>query len=259
MELWTGLAGLCAGHVVVPASGIVAGLFLAGLTGSLAHCTLMCGPLVLAQVSDGLARLPAKRLCEFHRLGAGALLPYHSGRLATYAAIGAAAAFAGGALGRLAWFGWLSGALLLAGGVVLLTQAARAAGLRLRTRSPDPRHAPARPAVLTRLAARVRKLGGFGLGMVMGLLPCGFLYGALTVAAASASPLAGAAAMLAFGVGTLPSLIAVGVAGHAAGARWLRGARALAPVMLMANAALLILLASHALTAALVDTRPGGP
>jgi sulfite exporter TauE/SafE len=45
----------------------------------------------------------------------------------------------------------------------------------------------------------------------LGWLPCGLVYGALTAAAFAGSPAGGAAAMLAFGLGTLPWLLAVGV------------------------------------------------
>ena len=50
-----------------------------------------------------------------------------------------------------------------------------------------------------------------GLGLVWGWLPCGMVYAALMTAVASADALWGASIMLAFGVGTLPNLIAVAV------------------------------------------------
>ncbi len=50
------------------------------------------------------------------------------------------------------------------------------------------------------------------MGLLWGWLPCGLVYGALTAAALAGSPAAGAAAMLAFGIGTLPWLLAAGVA-----------------------------------------------
>jgi sulfite exporter TauE/SafE len=59
----------------------------------------------------------------------------------------------------------------------------------------------------------------FALGLLWGLLPCGLVIAALFNAAVGAAALTGAARMLAFGAGTLPTL---------AGVRWLaaRGARA---------------------------------
>jgi sulfite exporter TauE/SafE len=49
--------------------------------------------------------------------------------------------------------------------------------------------------------------------------------------------------MLSFGLGTVPALVAVGIAGQAAGRRWHRGVAAAAPVVMLLNATLLIVLA----------------
>jgi sulfite exporter TauE/SafE len=48
-------------------------------------------------------------------------------------------------------------------------------------------------------------------GLVWGLLPCGLVYAALAAAVVAGSPAGGAAAMLGFGLGTLPWLLAAGV------------------------------------------------
>jgi uncharacterized protein len=105
------------------------------------------------------------------------------------------------------------------------------------------------PAGWTRAIARLARhtSGGYPLGVVLGFLPCGFLYAALTTTAASGSPLLGALGMLAFGLGTVPALVAVGVAGHAAGRRWQRGVAAAAPAAMLLNAALLTALALRGL------------
>jgi sulfite exporter TauE/SafE len=52
----------------------------------------------------------------------------------------------------------------------------------------------------------------FLLGALWGWLPCGMVYSALVVALASGHPASGAAIMLAFGLGTLPNLLALGFA-----------------------------------------------
>ena len=58
---------------------------------------------------------------------------------------------------------------------------------------------------------RSRKLGGWAaLGMLNGLLPCGLVYLALISSVAAGSFLNGAAYMFAFGLGTLPAMMAVG-------------------------------------------------
>jgi sulfite exporter TauE/SafE len=210
------------------------GLFLAGLAGGPVHCAPMCGGFVLGQVSDRMAQVPAARLCEAARLRHGLLLPYHAGRLATYAALGAAAGGIGQAM-RLNGFG----------DMLLLVAAAMLAGQAAMRLWPDLLPAlPAAPAAWGHaLAAMSRRVGpGLPLGLLLGLLPCGLLYAALTAAAATGEAAQGALGMIAFGVGTLPSLIAVGLAGQVTGRRWRKAIARLAPALLLANAMLLLLL-----------------
>ena len=56
-----------------------------------------------------------------------------------------------------------------------------------------------------------------GLGLVWGWLPCGLVYSALAWSLASGGAMQGGGIMLAFGLGTLPALIAMGSA-----SRWLK-------------------------------------
>lgn len=214
-----------------PVAPTLGGLFIAGLAGGPVHCGPMCGGFVLGQVSDRMARLPAARLCEAARLRGALLLPYHAGRITTYALLGALAGGIGGGIGLAALAGPL---LLLAAGLFALQALARLRPAWLP-------HLPAAPAGWTAaLAGAARRVpGGLPLGLLLGLLPCGLLYAALTAAAAVGDPGRGALAMAAFGAGTLPSLFAVGIGGHLAGRRWQAGIGRFAPALLFANAALL--------------------
>jgi sulfite exporter TauE/SafE len=49
----------------------------------------------------------------------------------------------------------------------------------------------------------------FGLGLVFGWVPCGMVYVALIAALTTADPLHGGLVMAAFGLGTLPNLLAI--------------------------------------------------
>ena len=51
----------------------------------------------------------------------------------------------------------------------------------------------------------------FLLGTLWGWLPCGLVYSVLVAAIATASPIQGGLLMLAFGLGTLPTLLAIGM------------------------------------------------
>jgi sulfite exporter TauE/SafE len=216
-------------------------LLVAGLVGGVMHCAPMCGALVLGQVGDRLERVPVARLCELQRVRSALLLPYHLGRITTYAMLGALAAAAGGWLGDLPWLTHLRTVLLGLGALAFL--AAAIAGLGLV----PPWRAPRLPVlvhrVLMRLALAARPLGGFPLGLALGLIPCGMIYAALAVAGAGQDPLAGAVAMAAFGLGTAPALIGVGLAGHAAGRHFTPFASRAQPYLMLVSGVFLAALA----------------
>jgi sulfite exporter TauE/SafE len=66
-------------------------------------------------------------------------------------------------------------------------------------------------AVMMKLSAQTQWWTPALLGMTWGLMPCGFLYAAQIKAAATGNLWQGVATMLAFGVGTLPIMLGVGV------------------------------------------------
>lgn len=184
-------------------------VFALGLAASL-HCVQMCGPIVISY-SVFLKR----DIMLAH-------LSYNAGRVITYSALGALAGAAGsgiGMLGKLA--GLASAARLLSGGAMVITgilmlrvlprkvlvQVERRGVMALFSRS------------IGRLLVSSRALGKFGLGLMLGFLPCGLIYGALLKAVETARPLAGAVTMAAFGMGTAVALLAMGMASSFAGLR----------------------------------------
>lgn len=231
--------------------GLLASLFMAGLLGSLTHCVGMCGPFVLAQTVSRLEGLPAAQMREMHRLAGAALVPYHLGRATTYAALGAVAAALAAGMIQVTGLRWLSALLLVLAALFFLGYAIRQLGarwpLRLGGRLPgDGADSPLARAIrgaIRPLFARPLGWRGYLLGVSLGFLPCGLLYGALAAAAASGRPSAGALAMLAFTVGTIPALVVVGFAGHVAGQRFRIAAVRLMPALMLVNAAALSYLA----------------
>jgi uncharacterized protein len=90
---------------------------------------------------------------------------------------------------------------------------------------------------LIRSPAPVSKLG---LGLLLGLLPCGLLWAALLKAAGTASALHGAASMTAFGLGTTGALGALGAFSSVIGARLGRYSNAFACAAVVLVGALLV-------------------
>ena len=54
-------------------------------------------------------------------------------------------------------------------------------------------------------------LQALGLGLIWGLLPCGLVYSVLLLAATTTESSSGALVMIAFGLGTMPAMVATGV------------------------------------------------
>jgi sulfite exporter TauE/SafE len=246
---WT-LASLCGSHDVaaIAAFGLLPGMFLFGVTGGALHCLPMCGPFVLAQAADRLATIPAHRLCQARRVSAGLLPLYHAGRLTTYSALGSAA-------GGL-WGWWLptelaarvSAMLLVIAAGLLAYQAWRTKSFSPPTRIEATGRAPLNRVVTAprRVTTCMRQIGpvrGYGLGVLLGFLPCGTLYTALAAAMATGHAVVGGLAMGAFGLGTIPSLALLGSAGVAVGRTRLRWLIALRPLALAANAGVLLAVA----------------
>lgn len=232
------------GDLVLPGA-----MFLAGLLGGVTHCAGMCGPFVLGQTTARLAAVPAARMSEFHRLAGAALLPYHAGRATTYALLGTLSASTVGLVIRVAGFGWAAAAMLTIATFVLaiaglspLRDLAKAlVGNRFWRNRPL--------AIVSHLAAAPMGWRGYALGVLLGFIPCGLVYGALAAAAATADPVSGALAMAAFALGTAPALVGVGWLGQLAPVAWRGRLARLAPAVLLVNAGMAAWLAWRALAA----------
>ena len=88
---------------------LIGGLALVGLIGGALHCAPMCGPFVLAQGSQR-GGIKGGRIA---RIAAAAALPYHLGRITTYASLGALSGGLGGAVVALSGFRSVAAALLV--------------------------------------------------------------------------------------------------------------------------------------------------
>ena len=249
------LAGEAAGGSL---SALATSLFLIGLTGGFAHCIGMCGPFVMAQVSTRLEGVPAERMGEMHRIGGGLLAPYHLGRMTTYVLLGATvAALSGRVAERMAtvWdIRWIAFALLVAAATFFAVQGMKGLGLplpRFVGGGGTPEGGGTR--ILSRMTRPLfRKptgLGGYLLGIMLGFLPCGLVYGALATAAATGNAVAGGIVMAAFTAGTLPALMVVGIAGQLAGTRMRAAMRRARPLFLFFSSGFLVYMAWRAVGA----------
>lgn len=195
-----------------PSLSALTGALLAGLLGG-AHCAAMCGGFVAAL--SGAAPAPAGMGARLRPMRRVALrqVPHNAGRVATYTLLGAIAGGVGGAVLGAGEWPVVQRTLYVVANLFLLALAfaivGRGTSMVWLQRAGAAMFARVVPAVRP-LAARDAAPARFALGMLWGLVPCGLVYGVLPIALFSGSAASGALVMLAFGLGTLPNLLALG-------------------------------------------------
>jgi sulfite exporter TauE/SafE len=190
-------------------AGFLLAMLLLGLASGV-HCVGMCGGFVAAfSAPRVIAIVPQKNLQR--------VLLFNAGRITTYAALGAVSGLLGGelafALGAQTALYLFANAMLIAVGLHL-AGATRFLGFFEKTAAPVWR--AVQPLLKTRNA--------YVPGLAWGFIPCGLVYAALAAAAFAGSAAGGAAAMLAYGLGTLPWLSSAGLLVSFARKPVLRGA-----------------------------------
>ena len=200
------------------------------------HCLGMCGPLVVAfpMRSGGLF----SHLC------------YHTGRIVTYVAVGAAMGGVGAGATRLAvigggdplaWvariqvgFSLVAALFLLHFGLIRLGILREPAWMSLPAPSliPGYRHMFSSPVDHGRAGLILK-------GLLLGFLPCGLSFAAFARALASGSPWEGGILVFFFGIGTLPGLLILGTGAAGIVRRYRVQTDILAGLLMIAMAALL--------------------
>jgi sulfite exporter TauE/SafE len=189
-----------------PSSLSLGAALVAGLAAS-GHCAGMCGGIAGALAMRSRDSSTAARL--------GTALAYNLSRITSYAVAGAIAGFLGSTLLKAVNVAPLSLAFRLLAGLIMLAAAGR---LLFGWRFLDPLEAAGSGLwrSIAPWAGRQGRAGGIGgaisLGLAWGWLPCGMTYSMLLLAATTAGAASGAAVMVAFGIGTLPSMVTATVA-----------------------------------------------
>jgi sulfite exporter TauE/SafE len=184
---------------------VLAAAFIAGLAGGL-HCAGMCGGIIgaLCQPSISASTAPSWRK----------LVAYNTGRITSYTTAGILVG-ALGAAGFLTQAAPVAQPLAMALASVMLV----ALGLSLAGISPVVRRIEIIGVWLWRLIQPwtaallpVTTLSrAFALGALWGWLPCGMVYAVLVTALALGNWWQGGLVLFAFGVGTLPNLLGIGL------------------------------------------------
>ncbi|SFV51737.1 membrane protein, putative [hydrothermal vent metagenome] len=171
--------------------------------GSFGHCIGMCGGIVLAYSTIKIEPTSSKVSKTV------AHLLYNFGRVLTYTVLGALF----GAIGGVATFSnTANGTLLIIAGVAMVLAGLSLMGkikfLTLIEHSISSSNFYKKS--FQKILHSKSNVSFFILGMLNGLLPCGFVYFFAITAASTASPLYGALVMFIFGVSTIPAMFSLG-------------------------------------------------
>lgn len=173
---------------------------LIGMLGSI-HCVAMCGPIAMMLPGD------RSRMASWFM----GRLQYNLGRTLTYTFLGAIF----GLLGQgIVFAGFQQGLSILLGGIMVLSALWFLVG---KSKIPQIRLIEnALTKLRMQLGARMKKSGPgalFAVGVLNGLLPCGFVYLALAGALSLGSTLDSMAFMAMFGLGTIPLMLVLVLTG----------------------------------------------
>ncbi|MGE5173576.1 MAG: sulfite exporter TauE/SafE family protein [Betaproteobacteria bacterium] len=177
-------------------------IFLIGLLGSM-HCIGMCGGFVA--------------MYSFKKPAAQPSLPYHLlynlGRVTTYSILGGIVGYIGSFAASIGEQRGIPGAVLLLAGALMIIMGLNMAGV-LGRRGFFEDTGIAESSFFRRAFHRVLALvsvwGTFFLGLLLGFLPCGFLYPIFMNAAASGGFFSGMSMLAVFGLSTVPALLSLG-------------------------------------------------
>jgi len=172
--------------------------------GSFGHCVGMCGGIVVAYTSTKIGQNTSKAKAFV------AHLLYSFGRISTYTLLGAIFGFLGG----VATFSNIANGILLmvAGAFMVLTGLSLGGKMKFLTLIEHSVSQKSWYKNSFKSLLSSQTLGSFYLlGVLNGLLPCGFVYFFAITAASTGSAFWGAIVMATFGLSTIPSLLGLGM------------------------------------------------
>lgn len=197
-------------------------VFMIGLLGAV-HCVGMCGGIVSAfSVAPGMRRVIPVRVDRTARTRAVAqddalrVLAYNVGRISSYAIAGAVAGGVAGSMRTLSSLSslqvggyWFANLMLVALGLYLMDAWRGLAWLEVAGQVLWRRLQP----LMKHLLPVDTPAKAVALGALWGWVPCGMVYSVLVTAMFTGSAASGAAVMIAFGLGTMPALLMMGMLG----------------------------------------------
>ena len=212
---------------MITTSFLLSSAFILGFAGSM-HCVGMCGPIALA--------LPSVSSTRFGFIVSRVM--YNIGRIVTYGALGLAIGAMGGMIriaGLQEWLSIISGIMVIA--IAVFPRIISHFLPKFSSFSPV-------NTVKKGLSGLFRQRSYsslFFLGLLNGLLPCGFVYVAFAGAVNADTLMQSGLFMAFFGIGTVPAMLAVSLLPHFARPSFRGLIKKITPVLAVAIGAIFIM------------------
>lgn len=238
----------------IPGLDLIISLFLIGISNGFTHCISMCGPIAVGQVSMRLMQIPKDKMTQLSKLKAGIAFSYYIGKAITYGTMGIIMSLLLNAFIKQYWFKLLKfGILIVLISIFCLMAVDKIKiiisyilskyknthnkyfnNLNIKNNNLNNNLNLNKLSYLSKISKRINNLytktilnkinklklnssgwQGLILGMLLGLIPCGLVYTVLaTAVSTSSNAYIIGIAMLAFGIGTFPSLFIVSYFGQ---------------------------------------------
>ena len=210
---------------------IVLSLLSMGFFGGFTHCISMCGPLVVSQISHNLASTKIEDFHGFTKFKNFALISYHLGRITTYSFLGLITFFLRTKLDENNNFKFISAFLIfIAIMFFVLMFIKQNQNLTIFKKIKFYRFNHFKKNIIFKIFYKIisnfisffsknldflfknsRGFYGYFLGIILGFIPCGMLYGAIAMAGSFSSPFLSIVGMIIFGSTTFIALFFVGI------------------------------------------------
>ena len=194
--------------------------FLAGFTGSFTHCIVMCSPMIATDALNCGGKCASK--CSKTVQSSG--LFYHLGRMTTYGGLGFFAALLSKQIATFSFWHFISAFMLTIAGLMFIISSL-----------PNCKHFLLKPS----------GKNSYIRGALLGFMPCGLIYAALMMAAATANPYYGFFAMVAFVFGTIPILVLANMGIKLLTDKWQKKMQLLGRVVMAVNGVSLLVMAGR--------------
>lgn len=261
---------------------LIISLFFMGLAGGFSHCTTMCSPFVFMQITNNLSKIAINDYNQIVKIKNVALIPYHLGRITTYAILAMFFAIFGQFITKLLLFKNIATFLLFSTalfftyqllasfkGKIILNIVKKFSNIIivikkfvkiflsillikslknkiLLTKFGKIHFLPRINNIFGNFNKNYNGFDGYILGIILGFIPCGLLYNAFALAIAFNNPFLASFGLIIFGIATFPALFIIAIIGNASGIIMTNGNSKiilLKRMVLIANIAILMVMA----------------